>query len=155
MEEEIWKQIEDFPNYEISTMGNVRNTKTGKDKKPTLGSRGYCRIMLYNNGKEKGMLVHRLVCLAFLENPDNLPQCDHIDNDKTNNKLSNLRWISSYDNIIRQNKNINGKNIHQSGNKYYISYRVKGITYKRTTNTFEEAEIELALLKEQYPRPTV
>ncbi len=88
MEEEIWKQIKYNPNYEVSNMGNIRNTKKGVIMKGSLTIEGHKRVSIY--GKQH--YIYRLVCVAFLENPDNLHHIYHIDNDRTNNKLSNLCW---------------------------------------------------------------
>lgn len=90
-----WKAITDYPNYEVSDAGEVRNVSTGKVLKTWLCD-GYHKVMLCPG--KKNMKVHRLVALHFIENPDNKPCVDHIDRDKTNNHVSNLRWATNSEN---------------------------------------------------------
>lgn len=106
---ELWKDVEGFEGlYQVSTWGNVRsldryvntigNSKRlikGKIIKPRLDRYGYLKVMLSKNGNKKYILLHRLVALNFISNPDNLPQVNHIDEVKTNNFRSNLEWCDS------------------------------------------------------------
>ena len=103
---ETWKQIKGFPNYEVSTYGNVRNVKTGKILKPFIETKQkpYLRVELFNNGKGNKLFVHVLVAKAFLpdtgRNPDGSimvghHQVNHRDECKTNNNLLNLEWCDS------------------------------------------------------------
>ena len=80
-----WKEIDGCENYEVSNDGGVRNTRTGRVLKLHPDPDGYYRVGLYRSGKETKKKVHRLVASAFVANPDNKPEVDHIDNDKTNN----------------------------------------------------------------------
>ena len=87
-----------FPNYTITDDGRVFSLDymhTGKknELKPRLCC-GYNRITLCKDGKEKYILIHRLVALAFIPNPYNLPQVNHKDENKKNNNVSNLEWCS-------------------------------------------------------------
>lgn len=72
--------------------------KAGRELKQRLNSDGYYCVTVGVNGNRTVMRVHRIIALAFIENPLNLPEVDHIDNDRTNNHVSNLQWISSSDN---------------------------------------------------------
>lgn len=95
--EEIWKDIKGYEDlYQISNMGNVRSlnySRTGKTEILRPGSdRGYLCVGLCKNGKAKTYRVHRLVAQAFIPNPDELPCINHIDEDKTNNRVENLEW---------------------------------------------------------------
>ena len=94
--EEIWKVVDDYPDYKISNMGNIKSCKYNKEKllSPTQNKYGYFRIGLHKNNKTKQFSVHRLVAIAFIPNPENLSTVDHVDRNKTNNDLSNLRWAS-------------------------------------------------------------
>ena len=91
MEEEIWKDIEITNGvYEISTYGNVRHIG-GNNLKPQF-KKGYPYIKLKINGKSKSFFIHRLVAIAFIYNPWNLPQVNHMDEDPSNPYVENLEW---------------------------------------------------------------
>lgn len=91
--------IPGFPNYRVDELGNVYNKK-GLKLKPDVSKNGYLRVRLYNDTKKpKRFLVHRLVASAFIPNPNNLPQVNHIDRDKTNNNVNNLEWCTPLENL--------------------------------------------------------
>ena len=88
-----------YPNYTITDDGkvfslNYMHTGKKKEMKPQKNINGYNRMELYIEGKKKKFMVHRLVALAFLPNPDNLPKVNHKDENKTNNNLENLECCS-------------------------------------------------------------
>lgn len=112
---EIWKSIpiKELENYEISDMGNVRHRK--HLKKIKFGNiRGHLTFR-YKPGKSKGStyLVHRLVALAFIPNPNNYPVVNHLNGDRGDNRIENLEWTTVMDNsihgIIRRNGKTNSK----------------------------------------------
>lgn len=108
---EIFKDIKGYPNYQISNYGRVWNTNTQRYLKPSPKENGYMAVnMVAINGKRKKEYLHRLVAIAFIDNPDNLPQIDHIDRDRSNNKVENLRWVSSSQN---QRNTANNRQISQ------------------------------------------
>lgn len=85
--------------YEVSDKGRVRNKITGRILKPAK-NKGYLQVLLYKDEIiHKFKLVHRLVAEAFLPNPNNYPQVNHKDEDKTNNSVDNLEWCTSQYNI--------------------------------------------------------
>lgn len=113
---ETWKTINGFPNYEVSTYGNVRNVKTGKMLKPFKTGRGYLSVRLFNNGKDYQLYVHVLVAKAFLpdtgHNPDGTimvghHEVNHKDENKQNNNVLNLEWTDykynlAYSNMLKK-----------------------------------------------------
>lgn len=103
--EEIWKDIEDYKGkYQISNLGRVKSlnySNTGKEGiiNAKDNSKGYLRVRLYKDGKRKNYRVNRLVAQTFLPNPSNLPEVNHIDQDKHNNCVDNLEWCTTQYNV--------------------------------------------------------
>lgn len=96
--EEIWKNIDGYGGrYQISNLGNVRN-RQGLFMAQKPSKDGYVRLLLAKNGKYKAEYVHRLVAKAFIPNPENKSEVNHIDGNKANNKASNLEWATTYEN---------------------------------------------------------
>ena len=127
---EEFKKIEEYENYEISNFGNVRNTDTGRILKPRKNTEGYYIVDLYKNGIMKNFYIHRLIGFAFIPNPENLPCIDHIDRIRTNNLISNLRWISNSNNNRNRPKFKNssskymGVYFHKANGKYVATIRI-------------------------------
>lgn len=92
-----WKTVEGYSNYEVSNEGEIRNKTTGKVLKKRIVT-GYYTLALNNKKGKKNFLVSRLVAETFIENPNDLEIVDHIDNNKLNNKVSNLMWVSRSEN---------------------------------------------------------
>lgn len=110
---EIWKDIQNYERiYQVSNLGRVRSlsreVKSGqktlslKDKirKLNPNGNGYLNLLLHKEGIKKAYRVHRLVAEAFIPNPTNLPEVNHIDGDKLNNSVSNLEWCDKSHNEI-------------------------------------------------------
>lgn len=105
MEDEIWKDIPDYEGlYQVSNLGRVLSLPRHKptDKREThnnirkqrLSPNGYWRVNLSKNNKVKWHSVHRLVAMAFIPNPDNLPCVNHKDENSQNNVVGNLEWCT-------------------------------------------------------------
>lgn len=98
----IYNDIETF--YSVSSLGQVRNDKTGRILKQQL-THEYKRVAIsLGHGNMKNVFVHRLVAYAFLENIDNKKIVNHIDGNKTNNVLENLEWVTESENAIHAHK---------------------------------------------------
>ena len=99
---EIFKQIDGYPNYLISNLGNIKSLANGKERilKPFVDSKGrYLQITLCNNGERKKYLVHRLVALAFLPVAEGKNVVNHKDGNPQNNNVSNLEWCTTQENV--------------------------------------------------------
>lgn len=95
-----WRSIPGFSLYEASPGGQIRNRKTGRILKPATGWYGYDLLSLRADaGGFKTVRVHRMVALAFIPNPDALPEINHIDGDPANNAVSNIEWVTRQQNI--------------------------------------------------------
>jgi hypothetical protein len=88
----MWKDI--GPNYEISIDGWVMNKRSGRILKPEDDQRGYWRVNLYG----KHQKIHRLIAKAFIPNLENKPLIDHINGDRKDNRIENLRWATYAEN---------------------------------------------------------
>lgn len=111
---DIFKDIKGFEReYQVDEKGNIYSLKYGKKRilKPYKDKDGYLHVILCKDGKRKQFLVHRLVAEAFIENTDNLPQVNHKNEDKTDNRACNLEWCDCKYNINY------GTNIKRSSEK--------------------------------------
>ena len=106
--EEIWKDIRGYEGlYQISNLGRIKSLPKWRVKygygeiilKQSIGKKGYKVISLNKNKKRKQYKVHRLIAEAFIPNPENKPQINHIDGNKLNNDINNLEWCTQNENI--------------------------------------------------------
>lgn len=95
---ETFKKIEEFSNYSISNLGNVRNDKTGRILKTYTKPSGYMQVQL--GRKTIPQYIHRLVAKAFIPNNDNKPQVNHKNGIKCDNKVENLEWVTASENDL-------------------------------------------------------
>lgn len=121
---EVWKDIANYDKYEVSSFGNVRNKKTGRILKPSnIG--GYYSVGL-SNKKTNSFSVHRLVALAFIENPENKLHVNHKDKNSLNNKLINLEW-----NTAKENNKHKSAGVIQTTNQNLAIWRINILTGER------------------------
>lgn len=135
---EEWKLTHVSNKYEVSSIGGIRRIKPSGQpiiKVHKTEPRGVIRVMIHR----RFLLVHRLVAIAFIENPNNKPEINHIDGNPSNNEVSNLEWVTASENLkhsykigIRQpNRKIPDckineiKKLYQSGN--YTQWKIANI----------------------------
>lgn len=122
---EIWKTTENHPNYQISSFFNVKNAKTNRILKPWI-NHGYYHVRL--NGKLKK--IHRLMAETFIPNIEGKLYVDHIDRNKLNNHIDNLRWVDRSENRfntgLQKNNKSGQKNIcwHKKSGKWYVQIHI-------------------------------
>ena len=141
---EEYRIIKGFENYEISNLGNVRNLKSNRLLKSTVNSNGYFLIKIEKSGIRKAFKLHRLIAMTFIPNPNNKPIVDHIDGNKTNNQIDNLRWASKSENGMNRKLHSNNKSgftgIYTGNNKFRAELKLNNKKYcLGTFNTLEEA----------------
>ena len=144
-EDEVWKDVTGFESrYEVSDLGRVRSldryskhntSKTGfilqkgKMLNPYISNKGYLKVELGDGfGKRKSVPVHRLVAIAFIDNPMNYDQVNHIDGVKTNNNLSNLEWCNNSMNQIHAYKMGLNKSSEKAGKPKKPVYQIEKYT---------------------------
>lgn len=97
---EVWKVCDEFPKYEVSSLGRVRNILTGKVLKTFTQNSGY-EVISFSVGKTSSKrTLHRLVAIAHIPNPHGKPIVNHLDGNKQNNVASNLEWCTNSENIL-------------------------------------------------------
>lgn len=88
--EELWKTIDEFPNYEVSNIARVKNKITGLIKIPSLGKRGYPILSFSKDGNKYVRTLHRIFAIAWIPNPENKREINHINGDKCDCSFDNL-----------------------------------------------------------------
>lgn len=141
LEGEIWKDVIDYEGvYLVSNFARVKRIMSRKNPTCDIMNNiyhpsGYVHISLTNNGKGRNFKLHRLVAMAFIPNPENKPQVNHIDGNKLNNLPSNLEWNTSKENInhawntgLSKPKNGEKSNFSKLTEKEILEIRELGIT---------------------------
>ena len=132
----MWKPIREFPLYEISSDGRVRRVGENKVRKISIGKRGYPVLSLRKDGKTYVRTLHRLLADAFIPNPNNLPEINHIDGNKTNFSLSNLEWCTRKHNDNHARRT----GLHKSdGDKAVVQYSLSGVPIAEYKSASEAA----------------
>lgn len=103
---EIWKDIEDYEGiYQVSNLGRVKRVTSGRILKGNKDRKGYLLVGLYKHSIRCSKQIHRLVAQAFIPNTENKPQVNHIDENKINNMVSNLNWMTAKENMNHGTRN--------------------------------------------------
>ena len=96
---EVWKDIQGYEClYQVSNLGRVKSLRRSKIRKLCKDRGGYLCVSLKKHGTVKLCKVHRLVAIAFIPNPENKPQVDHINRIRNDNRVCNLRWVTNTEN---------------------------------------------------------
>ena len=105
---ELWQTIKHKhkkTKYIISSLGRVVNNESGELMKPHVTKKGYLSVSLWIDGKSYGKQVHRLVAKAFIPNPHQRKQVNHINGNKQDNRIENLEWVTNKQNSVHATKN--------------------------------------------------
>tara|TARA_R110002126_G_scaffold99331_3_gene230512 strand:+ start:1233 stop:1697 length:465 start_codon:yes stop_codon:yes gene_type:complete len=144
--------IPGYPGYKVNRNGEC----IGPMKwilKPQINNCGYLRARMVLNNKKIHQYIHRLVAIAFITNPNNLPEVDHINNIRTDNRVENLRWITTADNVKRQLKVLNAHYIYPTrNNKLVVRYPIECKIHNKNFKYEDDAQFYVSLLKAIYPQ---
>lgn len=124
----MWKTIEEYSDYRVSDIGEIESTKRGITRllKPMVSKKGYLRIELGKNGIAIAYSIHRLVATAFIPNPENKTQVNHIDGNKKNNHVENLEWATAKENV-RHSLDVLGTKGSNTGKKGFLNHLSKPV----------------------------
>ena len=140
-------RITNYPDYAIHPCGTILRIWKSKTKelKHYKMKTGYMQVGLCKNGKHKRFLVHRLLALHFIPNPENKPCVDHIRGKHMGNSLDNLRWLTNKENLNAFRSNpaqlITKGGIYKNGNSWQWVYQMSGKRKAKTMKSLEALEI--------------
>lgn len=135
----ISKKIPNYSNYSATYDGRIYNHSTYKFMMFSKMPEGYLRLNIKNDGGQKKFLVHRLIALTFIPNPENKPQVNHIDSNKSNNCVKNLEWITNKENRNHSLKQYKTLSIIPK------NYSIKD--FRQVEKNIIKAKIEINILK--------
>jgi hypothetical protein len=144
---EIWKDIEGYEGlYKISTFGRIKNKKNEMSEGWFVNGK-YKKVRLYKDRQRKDFYVHRLVALAFIDNPLNKSDVNHIDSNPENNMVSNLEWCTHQENMAHASRN---NRINKEGTK--VQHKSTGKIFDSITDAANFANIKQNTLTYQLLR---
>ena len=138
-------EVKGFPNYLIYPDGRVYNQKYKRYLLACPNGAGYIRVTLSKDGNRKEHTIHRLVALHYIPNPDNKPEVDHWNGKRNDNRVENLRWVTSSENNqnrgVSKNNKIGIKNIFydKTNDKYRYHKKIRGENHIKNFKTLKEA----------------
>tara|TARA_R100000734_G_C3251724_1_gene53084 strand:+ start:126 stop:578 length:453 start_codon:yes stop_codon:yes gene_type:complete len=138
-------EINGYENYLIYPSGKVYSKVSKIYLTISESDTGYMRVSVWKDNKIKTLKIHRLLAEHFIENPDNLKEIDHIDRNRKNNKLNNLRWVSHSQNNhnkgLRKDNKLGIANITQPPRTKIFQYKktINGNIHIKTFRTLEDA----------------
>ena len=147
MDKEIWEDIEGYEGlYQVSNLGRVKSLdryvkarshskefKKGKILKPRISQKGYLTVLLCKDNIGKEYRIHRLVALAFIPNPENKLEVNHIDGKKQNNCVDNLEWNTRSENI-----------------KHAFAHDLKKIRNSENSHLSKLTKVQVAQIRKEY-----
>lgn len=143
-------EIQGYPNYLIYPDGRVWSKGSKYKKQQFLKEyinqdNSYKYVGLVSEGKQKQVAIHRLIAIHYIDNPNNYKEVDHINRDRGDYRIENLKWVNRCENLlnqgVRKNNKIGIKNIHydKKSNKYRFKKMYRGVVHIRDFDTLEEA----------------
>lgn len=153
---EIWKDIKGYEGlYQVSNLGNIRDSKRNKPRKVSKNCRGYGWVHLTKDKASKPFSAHRLVAIHFIPNPDNLPQVNHRNLNKMDNRVENLEWCDNSYNTSHSYQTREALTGDKGGMKLSDNPNAKKVIHEESGKTYpcaSEAAIDLGIKPKYFQR---